>query len=114
MRLQYWEDKRRAYTIQLEDAIRHGVIEEVKNEFPPQVKQPTAMNRTAGSMGRTHQLFGGAAASPRVMLSKHAMDFVQDYGMGSPGATMAPEISLRDPLDQEFVLNRKMAKRFYE
>ena len=50
--LQYHEDKRRAYTLQVEDAIRHGVIEEVKNEFP-QVKQATAMHRTTGSMGRT-------------------------------------------------------------
>ena len=52
MRLQYHEDKRRAYTLQVEDAIRHGVIEEVKNEFP-QGKQATAMHRTTGSMGRT-------------------------------------------------------------
>lgn len=27
---------------------------------------------------------------------------------------MPPEIMLRDPLDQEFVLNRKMAKKYYE
>lgn len=27
---------------------------------------------------------------------------------------MPPDIMLRDPLDQEFVLNRKMAKKFYE
>lgn len=42
------------------------------------------------------------------------MNFVQDYGIVSPSSCMAPEISLRDPLDQEFVLNRKMAKKYYE
>ena len=26
----------------------------------------------------------------------------------------APDVALRDPLDQEFVLNRKMAKKYYE
>ena len=113
MRLQYHEDKRRAYTLQVEDAIRHGVIEEVKNEFP-QVKQATAMHRTTGSMGRTQQIYGGVVSSPRVTLSKHTMGFVEDYGLGSPPSTMIPDISLRDPLDQEFVLNRKMAKRYYE
>jgi len=28
-------------------------------------------------------------------------------------ATGAPEILLREPLDAEFVLNRKMAQKFY-
>lgn len=27
---------------------------------------------------------------------------------------MSPDIALRDPLDHEFVLNRKMAKKYYE
>ena len=113
MRLQYYEDKRRVFTKQVEETIRSGIIEDVKSEFPPMVKQPTAMNRTAGSMGRPQHLYG-STTSPRTVLSKHAMNFVQDYGLGSPNSTMPPEIQLRDPLDQEFVLNRKMAKKYYE
>ena len=42
------------------------------------------------------------------------MNFVHDYGLDMPNSTMPPEIMLRDPLDQEFVLNRKMAKKYYE
>lgn len=71
------------------------------------------MNRTAGSQGRAHQIFG-TTSSPRTVLSKHAMNFVHDYGLDMPPSTMPPEIMLRDPLDQEFVLNRKMAKKYYE
>ena len=77
------------------------------------VKQPTAMNRTAGSVGRPMQIFG-STTSPRMVLSKHTMGFVQDYGLDMPQSTLPPEIMLRDPLDQEFVLNRKMAKKYYE
>ena len=113
MRLQYYEDKRRVFSKQVEETIRSGIIDDVKNEFPPVVKQPTAMNRTAGSHGRQQQIFG-STTSPRTVLSKHAMNFVHDYGLDMPQATMPPEIMLRDPLDQEFVLNRKMAKKYYE
>ena len=113
MRLQYYEDKRRVFTKQVEETIRSGIIDDVKNEFPPVIKQPTAMNRTAGSQGRAHQIFG-TTTSPRTVLSKHAMNFVHDYGLDMPPSTMPPEIMLRDPLDQEFVLNRKMAKKYYE
>ena len=42
------------------------------------------------------------------------MGFVQDYGANAPASTLPPDITLRDPLDQEFVLNRKMAKKYYE
>ena len=42
------------------------------------------------------------------------MDFVQSYGMTSPNSTLPPEIALRDPLEQEFALNRKMAKKLYQ
>jgi len=60
-------------------------------------------------------MYGPNHGSPRaVSLSKHAMDFVVDYGPTSPQSFMQPDIPLRDPLDQEFVLNRKMAKQFYE
>ena len=52
--------------------------------------------------------------SPKTALSKHAMGFVHSYGLASPQSTLPPEIALRDPLDQEFVLNRKMAKKYYE
>ena len=52
MRLQYYEDKRRVFSKQVEETIRSGIIDDVKNEFPPVIKQPTAMNRTAGSQGR--------------------------------------------------------------
>lgn len=113
MRLQYYEDKRRVFTKQVEETIRSGIIDDVKNEFPPMVKQPTAMNRTAGSVGRPMQIFG-STTSPRMVLSKHTMGFVQDYGLDMPQSTLPPEIMLRDPLDQEFVLNRKMAKKYYE
>ena len=113
MRLQYYEDKRRVFSKQVEETIRSGIIDDVKNEFPPVVKQPTAMNRTAGSQGRQQQIFG-TTTSPRTVLSKHAMNFVHDYGLDMPSSTMPPEIMLRDPLDQEFVLNRKMAKKYYE
>ena len=113
MRLQYYEDKRRVFTKQVEETIRSGIIDDVKNEFPPMVKQPTAMNRTAGSAGRPMQIFG-SSTTPRTVLSKHAMNFVQDYGLDMPPSTLPPEIMLRDPLDQEFVLNRKMAKKYYD
>ena len=33
MRLQYYDDKRRVFTKQVEDTIRSGIIEDVKNEF---------------------------------------------------------------------------------
>ena len=98
MRLQYYEDKRRVFSKQVEETIRSGIIDDVKNEFPPVVKQPTAMNRTAGSHGRQQQIFG-STTSPRTVLSKHAMNFVHDYGLDMPQATMPPEIMLRDPLD---------------
>lgn len=52
MRLQYYDDKRRVFTKQVEDTIRSGIIEDVKNEFHPVVKQTTAVNRTAGSQSR--------------------------------------------------------------
>ena len=42
------------------------------------------------------------------------MAFVQDYGIQQPTSVLQPEIALRDPLDQEFVLNRKMAKKYYQ
>ena len=83
MRLQYHEDKRRVFTKQVEDTLRSGVIEDVRQEFPT-VKQPTAMNRTAGSTGRPTQLFGAATTTPRTVLSKHAMNFVHDYGLDMP------------------------------
>ena len=98
MRLQYYEDKRRVFSKQVEETIRSGIIDDVKNEFPPVLKQPTAMNRTAGSQGRQQQIFG-STTSPRTVLSKHAMNFVHDYGLDMPQATMPPEIMLRDPLD---------------
>ena len=41
MRMQYYEDKRRVYTLQLEDAIKNGIIEAIKttkNETLPVVR----------------------------------------------------------------------------
>ena len=114
MRLQYYEDKRRVFTKQVEETIRSGIIEDVKQEFRPAIRQPTALNRTAGSLGREKQIYGEMGAQPRTVLSKNAMGFVQDYGANAPTSTLPPEITLRDPLDQEFVLNRKMAKKYYE
>ena len=38
MRLQYYEDKRRVFSKQVEETIRSGIIDDVKNEFPPVVK----------------------------------------------------------------------------
>ena len=65
MRLQYYEEKRRAHTKQVEETIRSGIIEDVKQEFP-QSKQPMGMNRTARSTGRT-QIFGQPnGGSPRM------------------------------------------------
>lgn len=97
------------------------MIESVKNdEGTPVVAQPTAMNRTMGGSARpSHHLMysstgGNMMASPRTAISKHAMDFVQSYGMTSPNSTLPPEIALRDPLEQEFALNRKMAKKLYQ
>lgn len=83
MRLQYYEDKRRLYTQQVEQNIRKGVIEEIKNEFHPNVREPTAMSRTVRSLGRKQPLYG-SQTSPKAMISKHAMDFVMDYGLTSP------------------------------
>ena len=113
MRLQYYEDKRRVFSKQVEETIRSGIIDDVKNEFPPMIKQPTAMNRKAGSAGRPMQIYG-STTSPRTVLSKHAMNFVQDYGLNTPNSTLPPDIMLRDPLDHEFILNRKMAKKYYD
>ena len=59
------------------------------------------------------QIFG-STTSPRTVLSKHAMNFVHDYGLNTPNSTLPPDIMLRDPLDHEFILNRKMAKKYYE
>ena len=111
MRLQYYEDKRRVYTLQLEGTVKSGVIEAAKNDIAPIITQPTAMSRSV-QHHRT-QSYGGLM-SPKTAISKHGMNFVQDYGLMSPQSTMPPEIALRDPLDQEFVLNRKMAKKYYE
>ena len=110
MRHKYYEDKRKAHTRQVEDTIRSGVIEDVKSEFPPGVKHPTAMNRTSNSVGRSTHIFGNVQ-SPKTSL---ANKFGADYGINMPQSLLPPDIILRDPLDQEFVLNRKMAKKYYE
>lgn len=74
------------------------------------------MNRTVGGTARpSHHLRGAASVShPRTAISKYAMDFTHDYGLSSPQSTMPPEIALREPLDKEFSLNRKMAKKQFE
>ena len=113
MRLKYYEDKRKAHTRQVEETIRSGVIEDVKSEFPPTLKNPTAMNRTSNSVGRSTHIFG-TMQSPKTSLAKHGMNMVADYGINMPQSMLPPDIILRDPLDQEFVLNRKMAKKYYE
>ena len=110
MRLKYYEDKRKAHTRQVEDTIQSGVIEDVKSEFPTTVKHPTAMNRTSNSVGRSTHIFGNTQ-SPKPTVAKK---FGVDYGMNMPQSMMPPDIILRDPLDQEFILNRKMAKKYYE
>ena len=46
MRLQYYEDKRRVYTLQLEGTVKSGVIEAAKNDIAPIITQPTAMSRS--------------------------------------------------------------------
>ena len=117
MRMQYYEDKRRVYTLQLEDAIKNGIIEAIKttkNETLPVVRQFTAMNRTVGGTNRPSHHLRGASVPPKTAISKHAMDFIHDYGLTSPTCIMPPEIALRDPLDKEFTLNRKMAKKHFE
>ena len=113
MRLQYYEDKRRVYTLQIEGSVKQGVIDAVKNESIPMVAQPTAMSMTVGT-NRSAQYAAMQSTSPKTALSRVAMGFVQDYGLASPNSTLPPEIALRDPLDQEFVLNRQMAKKYYE
>lgn len=113
MRLQYYEDKRRVYTLQIEGSVKQGVIDAVKNESIPMVAQPTAMSMTVGT-NRSAQFAAMQTTSPKTALSRVAMGFVQDYGLASPQSTLPPEIALRDPLDQEFVLNRQMAKKYYE
>ena len=113
MRLQYYEDKRRVYTLQIEGSVKQGVIDAVKNESIPMVAQPTAMSMTVGT-NRSAQFAAMQSTSPKTALSRVAMGFVQDYGLASPQSTLPPEIALRDPLDQEFVLNRQMAKKYYE
>ena len=110
MRLKYYEDKRKAHTRQVEDTIRSGVIEDVKSEFPPAVKNPTAMNRTSNSVGRSTHIFG-QTQSPNTSIAKK---FGAGYGMNMPQSMLPPDIELRDPLDKEFILNRKMAKKYYE
>lgn len=105
MRLQYYEDKRRVYTLQIEGSVKQGVIDAVKNESIPMVAQPTAMSMTVGT-NRSAQFAAMQSTSPKTALSRVAMGFVQDYGLASPQSTLPPEIALRDPLDQEFVLNR--------
>ena len=97
MRLQYYEDKRRVYTLQIEGSVKQGVIDAVKSESLPMVTHPTAMNMTVGT-NRSNQMYG-MVASPKTALSKHAMGFVHDYGLASPQSTLPPEIALRDPLD---------------
>jgi len=38
MRVEYYEDKRRGYTLQLEDSIKKGIIESIKAENVPFVR----------------------------------------------------------------------------
>ena len=102
--------------MQLEDSLKKGIIETIKakQESVPVVKQITAMNRTVGGTARpSHHLRGASVPQPRTAISKHAMDFVHDYGLASPTSTLPPEIALREPLDKEFSLNRKMAKKHF-
>ena len=72
------------------------------------------MSKTARTTGRM-QVFGHqpGGGSPKNMTSKHSMNFAMDHGQDISGI-MSPDIALRDPLDHEFVLNRKMAKKYYE
>ena len=49
MRLQYYEDKRRVYTLQIEGSVKQGVIDAVKSESIPMVAHPTAMNMKVGN-----------------------------------------------------------------
>ena len=90
MRLQYYEDKRRVYTLQIEGSVKQGVIDAVKNESIPMVAQPTAMNMTVGT-NRSNAY--AMTASPKTALSKHAMGFVHSYGLASPQSTLPPAAS---------------------
>ena len=107
MRMQYHEEKRRVYTLQLEDSLKRGMIEAVKNEE----SLPSIANRT---MGGTQHFNSSMQKSPRTAVNKHTMDFQYDRNTRSPSALAQPEITLRDPLDKEFALNRKMAKKYYQ
>ena len=100
MRMQYYEDKRRQYTQQLEESVKRGILESVRHDE----SLPNIASRTMNSNQK----------SPRTAISKHTMNFVSNYHTRSPSALNQPDITLRDPLDKEFVLNRKMAKKHYE
>ena len=119
MRLQYYEDKRKVFTKQVEETIRSGIIEDVKAEFPAPTTQQQQMSMTTKPSGPPvrHRTVGSetrAMNSSFTMMSRHAKNFLKEYGIEKPGSTFAPDIMLRDPLDQEFVLNRRMAKKYYE
>ena len=54
MRLQYYDDKRRVFTKQVEDTIKKGIIEDIKNDLQqPVIKQTTAMNSMTAGSART-------------------------------------------------------------
>ena len=109
MRLDYYEGKRKVYTMQIESTIRMGFLEDFKAENRPLAVGP--LSKTAGNIQPWQMAkLGQSPKGGNKMLEP----VQQDYGLQTIKSTLPPEIMLRDPLDQEFILNRKMAKKYYE
>ena len=88
-----------------------GFLEDFKAENRPAAVGP--LSKTAGNLQPWQMARLGQ--SPKGNNNKFGLDPVQqDYGLQTIKSTLPPEIMLRDPLDQEFILNRKMAKKYYE
>ena len=81
MRLQYYEDKRKVFTKQVEETIRSGIIEDVKAEFPAPSSQQQQMGMTAKPTGPPvrHRTVGSetrAMNSSFTMMTRHAKNFL--------------------------------------
>lgn len=107
MRLDYWEGKRRNHTKQIEETIRCGYLDDFKAEQVSMKQLNSMVSRTTSSPGARPLL--GNANQTHFSGGKN-LGYTQELTKTS----LPPDIMLRDPLDQEFILNRKMAKKFYE
>ena len=105
IRFQFYEENRKRNSKQVEDVIRTGLIEQLKTELP-------AIKPAAGALRNSHSV-GKPGQRARTGFFSPGRNELAGAG-GTVRSTLPPDISLREPLDQEFIINRKMAKKYYE